>query len=122
MEMGELGKVYGEASEKIDTKVVSISVNKAKEIFGEEARNPARLMIEIETENGASVVTALPQGTEYDEENDEWKVTDKRAFQRSVSNARSKFGKWLRKYEEEPHVGQEVFTMLDSQGFERIIL
>ncbi|MBW2560129.1 MAG: hypothetical protein JRE40_04645 [Deltaproteobacteria bacterium] len=118
--MGELSEVLKEQIVGEPTKVESIAVEPASSIFGKSARNPDRQMIRITCENGANVVTALPQGVVYDGER--WHVEDHAAAARSLRNPKSKLAAWMRRYGDEPHVGQEVSTYLDEQGFMRVEL
>lgn len=102
------------------SKIASIEVKKASEIFKEKAKNPDRPTVRIETENGATLNMSRPKGMDY--KNGKWSITNKLQAHRSTMHKDSKFRAFLRKYNQWPHVGLEVDTCLDPEGFSRIVV
>ena len=114
-------KEYLEGKSVAETsKIASVEVKKASEIFGKKAIDPEKRIIKIETENDADLTISLPKGLDYVD--GKWRVLNKLQFTRSFRNKASKFGAFARKYEKWPNVGAEVETDLDDEDFPRIVV
>jgi len=102
------------------SKIVSVEIKTAKEVYGDKAKEPERPVAKIKAENGADLTVGVPRGMTYD--GGCWKVENKLRVQRSVTHKMSGFGNFIRKYRHWPNVGVEVETGIDDSGFARIIV
>jgi len=102
------------------SKIKIVEVVPAKEIYKEKAKQPDRPTLRITAENGARMVTSLPNGMRYDGGN--YVVEDMIKAQRSIRAKQSGFGAFLRRYGHYPNVGTEVNTTLDTNGFPVIMV
>lgn len=102
------------------SKITVVEVKPAGEIFKAKARDPERPTLRIETENGSTLTMSRPKGMEYT--GDKWTIKNKLQAHRSTMHKDSKFRAFLEKYGQWPHVGIEVETYNDKEGFGRIVV
>jgi hypothetical protein len=122
--MGEVIKLEDfdvKSVETVEGVIKSIDIKKAEEVFGEEAISPERIIavLSVITDASDEPVRAnlpVPKGLVYDTTKDEWRITDKLAYVRSIRNPASKFSAFLRKYGV-PHKGIRVQVRMNEQGF-----
>jgi hypothetical protein len=107
-----------EAAE-VEDEITGIELVKAKEVFGEAARNPDRNLITITVESGVTVRIPAPKGLVF--QNGEWYVDNEIAYLRSIQNPASKFAAYIRKYGF-PNVGKKVGLRLNKRGFWEVAL
>jgi hypothetical protein len=105
----------------VEGKVESIDIKRADEVFGEDAINPEKsiAVLTVKVEGSSEPVRAnlpLPKGLVYLKAADQWEITDKVAYIRSVRNPASKFSMFLKKYGV-PHVGTAITVKMNEQGF-----
>lgn len=102
------------------SKIATIEVKTAGEIFKDKAKNPDKPTVRIETENGATLNISQPKGMTYAD--GKWSIHNKLQAHRSTMNKQSKFRAFLQRYKQWPHVGLEVDTSVDPEGFLRIVV
>ena len=102
----------------VTTKLESFNIDTSKNLFGEFARYPESVILQLQFENGA-VINTSAKGLQLKDK--KLVVADENAFYRSVTNERSNLGKFIRKYGI-PKLDQEVESEIDNRGFFRIVL
>ena len=100
------------------TKPLSFVIDSSKNLFGEFARYPDSIILQIQFENGA-VINTSAKGLELKDK--KLMVKDENSFYRSITNEKSNLGKFIRKYGI-PKNGMEVQSEIDGRGFFKILL
>ena len=100
------------------TKLLSFKIDTSKNLFGEHARYPENVILQLQFENGA-VINTSAKGLQLKDK--KLVVADENSFYRSITNEKSNLGKFIRKYGT-PKLGLEVESEIDNRGFFRIVL
>ena len=100
------------------TKLESFNIDTSKNLFGEYARYPESVILQLQFENGAIINTSA-KGLQLKDK--KLVIADENSFYRSITNEKSNLGKFIRKYGT-PKLGLEVESEIDGKGFFKILL
>jgi adenine-specific DNA methylase len=123
MSKEEVLEKLNDVQQEWEETITAIAVKKAEEVYGDTAIEPKRELIVMHIDkSNIDLTISMPRGLKYDKKKAKYIITDKRTCIRSLSNANSMFGKFLRKYNAPPKSKMKIKVRLDKNGFVRLAL